>query len=219
MTAMRKLVLVLVFATLMTFAMPSVCAWGEGKTVTASPSSVRPGQNLTIRGSGFNPGNSVVIRWCFGGPLPEYPIVDDAGSFQVIVQVPRNAPAGQTCIEGSGFGQVAFTILASGSGQSVVSPSERDVKIRQLAARLSRLMQPLLSADPRALSLQDAKVIASCLGLSVALVTRPEARKIFSKEIFNSACGAVLEAGRRHGHTKEVNAINAFVDVIDKLPK
>jgi hypothetical protein len=95
------------------------------KTVRVTPDPVEAGKTVTISGHGFSPGNSVIITWCFNGPLPEFPIADDVGNFTVTVPLPPNAPTGGTCVDLPSHGKFNFTIAPTTGGQVPDNPGRQ----------------------------------------------------------------------------------------------
>ncbi|MGH2461714.1 MAG: hypothetical protein ACRDIY_22910 [Chloroflexota bacterium] len=92
-------------------------ALAEG-TVTVSPSSVLPGQSVTVRGAGWAPNDQILVSFTDpnGNVLPLGVILADArGDFQKTITVPDTVPPGIYAIDGNGQGgsvTVKVTIVA-----------------------------------------------------------------------------------------------------------
>ena len=101
---------------LIAFSWPSL-AFADG-SVVVDPTSIVPGQSVTVTGSGWAPNDQILVSFTdpSGNVLPLGVILADAnGNFRKTIAVPRTVPPGTYEIDGNGQGgsvKVKITVLA-----------------------------------------------------------------------------------------------------------
>ncbi len=98
-------------------------------TVTVSPTTLVPGQSVTIDGSGWAPNDQILVSFTdpSGNVLPLGVILADAqGNFHKTIKVPSTVPPGTYAIDGNGQGgsvTVHITILAPTPTPALPTPT------------------------------------------------------------------------------------------------